>query len=178
MSAKTYEEYRKESPRKMTWSIVVVLCMIISCLYIFSYFRYQTNISILQTRLNDFHFDMLREKQPLVVEDQIVHLEDIAKNWFSPNIVIPFVASPSDVWYMNRGKYMIMCAEDEGDIYIYPAGKAMEDGAPPATENLVAIHLKPQQTLVLPLHWHYLSEIKCNAMEVHDYVTYFLRRIV
>jgi len=155
------------------WLIVIIV--IILFIYVKSYYKYQTQISILQTTLPEFNFDMLREKQPLVISDQIVSIDDIYKLWFTPNIVIKRSLLASELWHKNISKYLVICAETEGDVYLYPAGKPIIDNNHPDTnESLIAISLKPQQIVIVPFHWYYLINMKCNILDVHDYITYFL----
>lgn len=162
----------------MRWlHILFVATFVIITIYIWSYLRFPQHVTVLQTTLRDFNFDMLREKQPLVIQDHVVEFQDLQKRWFGPNFTRAY-ASPSshNVWYRNVAKYLVFCAAEEGDIYVYPAGKKMirtEDGAfvPDPQEALLAIHVQPKQVLILPYRWHYLLSIPCDVLEIHDLIT-------
>ena len=153
-------------------AIVVVIC-----LYIWTYFRTQGMVEIHQATLADFQFDLLREKQPLVIDDRVVSLADLHRMWFGSNITSEFRLDGTETWHKNKFKYLVVHAEQEGDIYLYPAGKRMIEGNIPDTEeSLIAVHLLPRQVLIIPFRWHYLvmPPMQISCLGVHDYVTYML----
>lgn len=156
--------------------VVAILCLILVVLYIASYFRPPKEIHILQSSLKDFTFDMLREKQPIVIDDRVMSLEEIAKLWFQPNINTQFRLAHSELWHKNKYKYLVLQAEQEGDIYMYPAGKKMINDLPDTEETLLAVHLLPGQMLILPYRWwyHIPDRMAVSAIGVHDYITYVL----
>lgn len=162
----------------MHWAywIVVAFAAILS-LYIYSYYKYPAAVEVHQTSLHNFTFDMLRAKQPLVIDDRVVKLDDLQRLWFSSNITKSFALMGGDAWHSNKFKYLIMHAEQEGDIYLYPPGKKMVDGnVPDPNESLLAVHLLPGQVLVIPYHWRYLimQPMQVGCLGVHDYITYIL----
>ena len=164
----------------MTAKIILFILALIVVLYVWSYYQHPKQVSILQTAATDFTFDMLREKQPIVIDDRIVSLRDLQQKWFSPNIVTDFRLEHSDIWHKNTYKYGVFHAEQEGDIYLYPVGKKMvSEGdvrVPDPQENLLAVHLLPGQILIVPRGWYYnlFAPMTCHVLAVHDYVTYML----
>lgn len=161
--------------RSVLW--LLLFAILIACLYVYSYYRFATHVEVQQMELQNFTFDMLREKQPIVIDDRLVRLEDLQRLWFSSNKVATFRLESSDVWHNNKFKYLVMHAEQEGDIYLYPAGKNLiEGGVPDPAETLLAIHLLPGQVMIVPFKWHYLimQPMRVSCLGVHDYVTYLL----
>lgn len=156
--------------------VVVVLCLVLMVVYIGSYYRQPKDVHILQTSLNDFTFDMLREKQPIVIDDRVMSLDEIAKLWFRPNINTHFRLTHSELWHKNKYKYIVLQSEQEGDVYMYAPGKKMIQGLPDTEETLLAVHLLPGQLLMLPYRWwyHIPDRMAVSAIGVHDYITYVL----
>jgi len=157
---------------------VATFVLLVLWMYIASCFKVPNQVVILQTTLQDFRFDMLREKQPVVIQDQIVSLPDIQKMWFSPNIVSSYKFTTSQVWEKNKSKFMVFCAREEGDLYLYPMAYKWIDGAPDPQETLIAIHMKPQQLVIVPFGWHYLTQMEMDGLEVNDYLSIVLKAFV
>jgi hypothetical protein len=160
----------------MRTGLIALLIALLAVYYIASYYRYPHDVHILQTSADHFTFDMLREKQPLVIEDQVQDGAQLVAKWFSPNLVTPFSLDASETWHKNRYKYVVLHAQSEGDIYVYPPNKRLQGDVPDPQEALVAIHLTPFQVLLLPLHYRYLiaPPMKVTVYGAHDYITYML----
>lgn len=156
--------------------VILVLVFVLTILYVASYYRQPKDVHILQSSLNDFTFDMLREKQPIVIDDRVMSLDDIAKIWFRPNLNTQFRLTHSELWHKNKYKYIVLQVEQEGDIYMYPPDKKMVQGLPDMDETLLAVHLLPGQLLILPYRWwyHIPDRMVVSAIGVHDYITYAL----
>ena len=156
--------------------VVLVICLVLIIIYIASYFRTPKDVHILQTSLKDFTFDMLREKQPIVIDDRVMVLDEIQKLWFQPNITTQFRLTHSELWHKNKYKYIVLQAEQEGDVYMYAPGKKMIQGLPDTEETLLAVHLLPGQMLLLPYRWwyHIPDRMAVSTIGVHDYITYLL----
>jgi hypothetical protein len=156
---------------------LAIAACVLAALYVFTYYRSPSQVEIQQTTLADFTFDVLREKQPLVIDDRVKSLEDLRRLWFASNLTTEFRLEGTETWHTNRFKFLVMHAEQEGDIYVYAPGKKMiEGGVPDPEEPLVAIHLLPQQVVLLPFRWRYLvmPPMRVACLGVHDYVTYML----
>jgi hypothetical protein len=156
------------------WVIITAVCVL--ALYIYSYRKATSEVEILQSTLQHFTFDMLREKQPIIIDDRVVKLDDLAHLWFRANINRSFQLEGSETWHKNAFKYMVFHAQEEGDIYVYPAAKKMVDGAPDPEESLVAVHLQQGQIAIIPYRWRYLvmPPLKGICLGVHDYLTFVL----
>lgn len=157
------------------WFIVIVIV----AFYILSYYKYPDKTSILQTSLSQFKFEMVLQKQLLVIDDTQTKLEVIRDAWFKFSIVSNFNLDGSETWHKNRYKYNIMQAITDGEILFFPAKKKSligQDGAPPSDENILSIKLSAGQVVIVPLHWYYLipNEMSVQCMGVHDLITYVL----
>lgn len=147
----------------MFYITIIILILII---YIYSYYIYTKNIIILQTTLNDFSFDLLYKKQPIVIEDRIVDINIILKNWFNLNIIYSNNLISND-FLINNSKFLLIYSLEDEEIIISPPNKT--------NDNIIAIKLYKNQSLILPFKWHYYKE-KNNFLiyEIHDYITYLL----
>jgi len=142
---------------------------------------YPANTSILQTSVDEFRFDMLLQKQLLVIDDIVTSdtLQLFKDAWFKLSWVTPYSLHASDSWHTNRFKYNIMHASEEGEIIFFPASKKTkvgEDNAPLQDENVIAIQVAKGQVVIVPLHWRYMipDNMHVNCMGVHDIITYAL----
>lgn len=123
---------------------------------------------------------MLREKQPLVVEDRVQNIQDIRASWFKYVITKDVTVqgnAENPQWITNKFKYLVIHAPEDSEILLFSANEKLQaDGTPPAESTLVAIQLKQNQILIIPYRMHYAvsTTAHINALGVHDYVTYFL----
>lgn len=176
----------------MLWECIIVLIIIV--LYVRTYYKYPAKTLILQTSIDQFAFDALLEKQPLVIDDKTVDAKDFQGAWFKFNPSSSFTLGCSEKWYRNRYKYNIIQvprdATDKIEVYLCnPRTKTESDGSPiqeiqeaSDTEKItkiVAVQLSPLQMVVVPLHWHYMiscsNDQTVDCIGLHDAVTYLLQ---
>lgn len=153
----------------------LILCFI----YIYSYYKYPAKTQIIQTTMRNFNYDILLQKQPVIIDSADVNLDDLRRRWFYLNIVNRATVAPSQEWHDNKYKYTVMQANDKGEILLYPASKKMSsDGSasvPDPNESLLAIQISKGQLIILPFHWKYLvPDITVDCLVVNDLVSYFL----
>lgn len=160
---------------------IVAFVAIFLGIYIRDLRRTPTDVSMIQTSLSRFSFDLLRERQPLVFHDQVPDLTQVTDAWFKLQRTMPFQlhGEPSkDIWQKNRYKYILLSPhEDDTEVLLYPAGRPMlADGAPdPEGAPLIAVQLRAHQLLIVPYRWTYLIPKKpMSAVGVHDWITFLL----
>lgn len=146
---------------------------ILLIIYILSYYNYPKNTKIIQTNMNNFHFDMLNARLPIII-DSGVDLAFIKKNWFNYNYAKEGVLEKSEQWHDNKYKYSILQPQESGEILIYPASKKMIQGIPNPDESLLAIKISKGQLVILPFHWKFMLNVDVVTMGVHDLLTFFL----
>lgn len=146
---------------------------IILVIYILSYYNYPKYTRIIQTNMNNFNFDMLYTRQPIII-DSGIDFEKIKKNWFNFNYTKEGVLEKSDIWIDNKFKYTILQPKESGEILLYPASKKMIGGIPNPDESLLAIKISKGQLIILPFHWKFLLNVDVLTLGVHDLLTYFL----
>lgn len=138
-------------------------------------------MSILQTSLDKFQFDMLREKQPIVIHDRLPSMNTIQELWFRWNIVKTFTYNHTEsLWNKNRYKYLILHPMQECEIYVVLGNTEMlEDGFPnPETSTPVVLKMQPNQIIILPYRSYWMTPAsdtnQIHCMGIHDIVSFFL----
>lgn len=157
------------------WGLIVIVILV---WYIGYYYRYPSETTILQTILPNFHFDLLLEKQPIVLQDQITDLSTLKNAWF-PRMCHLHTWTSDTSWQLNKHKYLVLQPQVDTLLYLYPRGKPMlPNGVPdPAQSILLEIHLKAHQVVILPYKYYYHTEepgVPLHAIACHDIFTWIL----
>lgn len=139
---------------------------------------------ILQTTLHDFKFDMLTEKQPIVIQDRVATLSDLEKLWFAYNIVNRFQLIPSDpqspLWIPNQYKFAVVQAKGDCELLLSHVNNTPDvNGLMPEDAAIIAIQLRADQLVIVPLHMHYAicssdKNNTCECIGVHDIISTLL----
>lgn len=155
---------------------ILFIILILICLYVYSYYLYPKNEVIIQTTLNNFKLDMLLEKQPIIIQDNIVNLNQIIDAWFKYNSNTKFVLNSSESWNKNKYKYLLFKTDTESEIIIYSPTKKLINGLPDTNEKLTLIKMSEGQILILPFNWLYniQSSYNLNCVGINDFVTNLL----
>jgi hypothetical protein len=141
--------------------IIFILLIIYSSLY----YIIPSSLVILQSTLNNFNFDLLYEKQPLIIQDKIADVNQVISSWFKDNIIEDVNNKKYDDWVTNKHKYLFIQSEDEAEIEIIIQ----------RNNSNVAIKLQNKQNIILPFMCkYYINNPNIIIKGIHDYVTYFL----
>lgn len=155
--------------------IVIVLIIF----YLYGYFVYPPDITILQTKLKDFHFGILLEKQPIVIEDCIKDIFSVIDSWFSTNIVQDVEFDNRHLWNINSHKYLFIYSLNNTEVYLYPPRYKIVDDKPNENDPILAIKLKNSQSVIIPYKWNYnLKNEDVKLYGIHDYATYFMDFVI
>lgn len=159
--------------------IYLYIILLIFILYSLCYFIYPNSIIILQTTLNEFDFNQLLQRQPLVIGDKIIDIDKLIELWFSPNIINKKNHINNDKWITNRYKYLIVYTENNTEILLSKAGTKLIKGYPDENkETILAIKLYENQGIIIPYRWHYYCEDKnIKIYGIDDYITYLIQYI-
>lgn len=152
----------------MNWKLIAAcVFVLIVVLHVRDAQRPPDGTSIVQTTLGDFSFAVLREKQPVIIQDPIADLRAVCRAWFNGNIVTDLTVSPG-AWNRNRYKYAVLHPTSDAEVLISPSL-----GPPTPESPVVAVQLKASQLLVLPAKWWYVvsGQVQTTAVGVHDYLT-------
>lgn len=165
------------------WSYILVAIFIVIIFYVTYYYKYPKDLAILQTTLSDFHFDMLREKQPIVIQDRVANLSALNTMWFSANFTSQFSMEPSPdgnqpVWIRNKYKLIAIQAPTDSGCELLLAPAKTNGTEPTEDTTIIAIQLAADQIALIPFHMLFSvvndNKKEVNAIGVHDFVTKFL----
>lgn len=160
--------------------IYLYIILIIFILYSLCYFIYPNSIIILQTTLNEFDFNQLLQKQPLVIGDKIIDIDKLINNWFSPNIINKNNLIKNDTWNTNKYKYLFIYSLKDTEILLSKAGTKLIKGFPDENDEIIiSIKLYENQGLIIPYRWHYyIDNNNIKNIGIHDYITYLIQHIL
>lgn len=146
---------------------IIVIIIIIS-IYSYCYYITPDKFTILQTTLDNFSFDLLLEKQPIVISDKIVDINQIIESWFKENFIKNInIYDYNDDWIINKNKYLYIQSNDDNTEVIISRNNSN-----------VGIKLKNKQNLIIPFMCKYYIDIiykdNISIIGIDDYITYFL----
>ena len=157
---------------------ILISFLIILYIYVSYYYRYPSNVSIIQSSFDRLDLNLFQERQPIVLDDPVENIQDLKKSWFKWNYT-KYYQMPDQVpekWYKNQYKYLIIQPQESTELYLCPAHVKFVNQVPPAEETLIIIKLKARQIVILPLHWKYMIQTyqPIYYLGIHDIVTPFL----
>lgn len=158
----------------MFYSILFVIFVIILLLYIRFAYKIPTKVMILQSSLKDFQFNLLFEKQPIVIQDRVEHIKPIWDDWFKYNIKSEFMITPELEWIKNKYKYMLLHSQEDTEILLCTPTCKLTNNIPDVTEQVIAIKLYKHMSLIVPYRWYFHADKAIHACGCHDLLTYFL----
>jgi hypothetical protein len=120
--------------------LIIIIISIIILFYAFCYYLFPTEISILQTNVNEFNFNNLTKRQPIVISDFIQDPEKIIECWFKFNFKSKLETTASDDWIHNNYKYLFINAIEDTEVIIHNAKRTKEN--PSSDEKIIAIKLQ------------------------------------
>ena len=139
----------------MNLNSILFLIIIILIIYIYCYFIFPTSIIILQTTISDFNFNILTTRQPIVISSHIQEKEKLIDAWFNYNYITYDYQPDFTIWNHNKFKFLFFHSTDDTEIIIY---KASFYSKPPETDdNIIAIKLQKDQSLIIPFKWKSIS---------------------
>jgi len=159
--------------------LIIIILAILLC-YIYCYFIFPKNVSIIQTSLEDFDFHLLLKRQPLVIEDRVKDIIIVLTSWFSYNIIQDTEFDTKRLWNINSHKYLYCYALSDTEILLYPPGNNVINDTLDNREPVLGIQLKASQSIIIPFRWYYnIKNIECIKLYgIHDYVTYAIDMVM
>jgi hypothetical protein len=148
--------------------LIIIIISIIILFYAFCYYLFPTEISILQTNVNEFNFNNLTKRQPIVISDFIQDPEKIIECWFKFNFKSKLETTASDDWIHNNYKYLFINAIEDTEVIIHNAKRTKEN--PSSDEKIIAIKLQKNQSLILPFKWKYYGN-NLDIWGIDDIIT-------
>jgi len=129
-------------------------------LYLRSWWTLPSDVYVIQCKVEDFHDGLLREKQPVVVEDRVLRPLELCR-----------VALRHHYLFDRTGKTVPF--ERRSTAALVTLFRAHE----PAVLRAVSDHhsladirfrLDGGEVLMLPAHWHVVSDVACDVVEAFD----------
>lgn len=155
--------------------IFIIIFIIILFLYTLCYYIFPSDITILQTTIELFNFELLSLRQPIVISDYLNNPEEIINSWFKYNIIKDEDdEDEDDDWKQNNNKYLFINANEDTEVIIFKAERTKEN--PPEDGNIIIIKLEKNQSLILPFKWKYYGN-KIDKWKIDDYITFFAGQI-
>ena len=160
----------------MKFNLILIIFTIIILIYISCYFIFPNIVQILQTNISDFNFSILYTRQPIVIYDCLKEKEELINSWFKYN----FITNLNDDyyydnnWIYNKYKYLFISANNDTEIIIYKA--SIYSSIPTENDNIIAIKLNTDQSLILPYRWKYYIKKKedISIWGINDIITSFV----
>ena len=144
-------------------------------IYAYCYYIFPKEVSILQTDLTNFNFNLLSARQPIVISDFIQDPSEVIKSWFNYNIINPDNNdNNNDDWKHNNYKYLFINATQDTEVIIYKAEITKINPKP--EDNIIIIKLQKNQSLILPFKWKYYSN-NINKWGIDDLITFSFGRL-
>lgn len=162
-------------------SIVIAFLL----LYVQSYFKIPKDTQIIQTTLSTFHPDLLLEKQPIYVNDDIFNPADVIGTVFKYQFIHK-VLSLSNKDYVKKNLSRFVLIYNDSDVMVevdisnphlqkslqYYNGLFVSKfykvvkNSKNERKFFTKILLKPCNMIVLPVHWIYHTTTD-NILEIH-----------
>ena len=152
-------------------------------LYLQAYFKVPSELQIIQTSLEQLHPDMLLEKQPIYVYDEIYNPADVIATTFKYQYLNKTLSlSNRDYLKKNLSRFLLIYNDSDNivevdissphrnhEITFYSGlfvNKFYKVAKSSNTENFTKVKLKPSNMFVLPLNWMYKTK-ENNILEIH-----------
>ena len=161
--------------------LILIIISIIIVIYAICYYIFPKDISILQTDITNFNFNLLSSRQPIVITDYIQNPSEIINSWFNYNIINSNLNDNKDLndnnnddWIHNNYKYLFINANEDTEVIIYKAEITKINPTP--EDKIIIIKLQKNQSLILPFKWKYYSN-NINKWGIDDLITFSFGRL-
>ena len=155
------------------------LIILLILLYASLYYLYNNEFSIYQVNIENFDFELLYKKQPIVISEKITNIDNVIDNWFNYNII--YNLDNNYIWEKNKYKYLFVISKDNEpvEISLCNPNSHIINGATQVTgvtrvprqdSNITTIKLD-NKALIIPFNWYYYISGTANIYGIHDYIT-------
>lgn len=154
--------------------ILIISIAILIYVYVSYYYRYPTNIKVINAYEENFNTSLLLEKQPVILLENPYPTLDIAKQQLLPYLFTKNIEHIPLIWNTNASKYLFITTDKDTEIHLLPASKKLHYRQPSPEDTLITLQITPSQLVILPFHWHYYSSIDLHVKGIDDYITWIL----
>lgn len=160
---------------------IFVFCIVIVLICVFYAKPKYSNVSIIQSTLNTFEENLLYEKNPIVLYDTIVNIEDLKHTVFKYQYLFNNSSHIIEhITYKNKSKFMIIHNDcnDKTVVSLYsPTCKLSpnpirsifyDDHIHPVTQGRVDVILHPYNVLCIPGYWSCVTDKTLPCIYLSD----------
>ncbi len=149
------------------------LIILLILLYASLYYIYSDEFSIYQVNIENFNFELLYKKQPIVISEKITNIDNVIDNWFNYNII--YNLDNNYIWSKNKYKYLFIISKDNEPVEISlcnPNSRIVTGvtKVPHQDSDITTIKLD-NKGLIVPFNWYYYISGNANIYGIHDYIT-------
>ena len=155
------------------------LIILLILLYASLYYLYNDEFSIYQVNIENFDFELLYKKQPIVISEKITNIDNVIDNWFNYNII--YNLDNNYIWSKNKYKYLFIISKDNEPVEISlcnpnsrivtgVTGVTGVTNVPHQDSDITTIKLD-NKGLIVPFNWYYYISGNANIYGIHDYIT-------
>lgn len=176
---------------KVLFSVVVIL---IICLYVQYYSKYNKKYEIVQASLNKISLDLLYERNPIIIEDIIANPKHLLKTLFKYSYAfVREMDVTTNQIFKIKSKFCLVYAVDAtipsvqlnliNPIYDQPsrfkwntsANGLMTTSIPIKDTNVeyITLKLKPYQPVIIPTHWLAQTDHPIHKIDLDDLLSCF-----
>lgn len=166
--------------------LVAVLAIMVVVFYAQYYSKYNKDYTIVQTTLDKVNLDLLYERNPIIVYDQLIDPHHLLKSLFAYSYAFASDLSVNATYpLMNTAKYAVLYSQQgnatvniinpkyASTMPLMKTGSTVLSSQPlkDLQVEYVTIKLKQNQVMILPPLWLYESQQPLQCMQLDDLVS-------
>lgn len=157
-----------------------ILTIFIILIIIIIYHIHPNTIVINQTTIDKFNFNLLYQKNPLIISDHTPDLTTVLESWFKYNFISIQPSSLINTWKTNNSKYILIHNNNDSNIelHICNPNSKLENNIPKQNAKIITVNLSSHQFIILPYKWYYYNENYINVFDINDLYTYTLSNFI
>lgn len=150
--------------------LLALLAILIIIMYVYYYKNYKKDVVILQTYLDKADINLLYEKYPVVIYDQIIDPRQLLDTLFRYSYIFQTdeLVKPNTTM-ISKSKFTVVwySGEDLDDLILKVVGPG-KDSSDSSDSSDVSIKLKKKQVVILPAYWGFQCSVPINCIRLDD----------
>lgn len=163
--------------------VVLIVTVVLLIVYGRYYLKYNKDIEILQVYLDSFKLDLLYERYPILIYDQVYDHKDLLQSIFAYSYMFSKneKKTPS-IPRINRSKFVLLSSEKDCVVNIinprYEKEAKLEKPFKDTQMQYVSVKLRANQVLILPSRWIYQSNSDLEITTIDDMLSPLFLRFI
>ena len=155
------------------YKILTIFIILIIIAIIIIYHIHPNTIVINQTTIDKFNFNLLYQKNPLIISDHTPDLTTVLESWFKYNFISIQPSSIINTWKTNNSKYILIHNNNDShiELHICNPNSKLENNIPTQNAKIITVNLSAHQFIILPYKWYYYNENYINVFNINDLYT-------